>query len=70
MSKKQDIGHGGINDCPRCHLHYVNPVKTEIDGKTQWRVICSNCYLAGPNADSPRFAIRKWNVGEGDVFEG
>lgn len=62
MSKKQDIGHGGIEDCPRCHLHYVSPVNTEIEGETKWRVICSNCYFSGPNANTPRFAIKEWNT--------
>ena len=61
MSKKQDIGHGGIDDCPKCHLHYVCPVKTEFEGETKWRVTCSNCYFASPYADSPRFAIKEWN---------
>lgn len=75
MSKKADYGRGGIDDCPRCHLHYINPNTIKIEGKTKWQVICANCYFTGPIANTPRFAIREWNkmvnnYGEGDVFEG
>lgn len=66
MSKKADYGHGGINDCPKCCLHFVNPCPIEIDGTKKWRIFCMNCGYNGPIADSPRFAIRLWNMHEYD----
>ena len=64
MSKKADYGRGGINDCPKCHLHYVNPRPIVIDGDKMWEVFCTHCGYSGPVAYSPRFAIRYWNMHE------
>lgn len=58
---------GGISECPYCtwldnytNCHVASPIYNKETKK--WAVLCGECYRYGPEAGSPRYAIKAWNA--------